>query len=377
MNNRFARTLFLTLLVAGALSARAQQRLYAVIDYMHIPEGKSEDAYIAQEKLWQRLHQKAVDTGICQGWYLDRVENGGRGDFATVRLYNSLDKLANPWPDSIVQGLYTPEELAKMHKTGESRDLIHSELLEVEASAVNEASQDPSTYLYVDFMKPKPGKGNDYYNAEMKTYKKIHEARVKAGEMKNWHFLSRMFPSGMDEDFDFVTVNSYAGKEQIWNPKTAEAALGKEEWDKLQDPTTIRTLVREEVWRPVLQTSPPAKDPVNCLGTWELMSSKYGDATEYSNDRNEVRHLKMITPTHFTWVIYDNKTSQISASMGGTYSLQGGTYTEKVEFFFPEAMKAYLGKEQAFTIKIDGDKLFQTGSLSDGEKIDEIWQRVK
>jgi hypothetical protein len=40
-------------------------------------------------------------------------------------------------------------------------------------------------------------------------------------------------------------------------------------------------------------------------------------------------------------------------------------------------MKAYLGKKQEFTIKIDGDKLTQSGKLSDGMKIEEVWQRVK
>jgi hypothetical protein len=40
-------------------------------------------------------------------------------------------------------------------------------------------------------------------------------------------------------------------------------------------------------------------------------------------------------------------------------------------------MEAYLGKKQAFKIKIDGDKLFQAGQLSDGLKIEEVWQRVK
>jgi len=57
--------------------------------------------------------------------------------------------------------------------------------------------------------------------------------------------------------------------------------------------------------------------------------------------------------------------------------LQGATYTETVEFFLPAGMKVYLGKEQVFTIRVEGDKLFQSGKLSDGMKIEEIWQRVK
>ncbi len=43
--------------------------------------------------------------------------------------------------------------------------------------------------------------------------------------------------------------------------------------------------------------------------------------------------------------------------------------------FVGEGMETYLGKKQEFTIRIDGDKLFQSGQLSDGLKIEEVWQR--
>ena len=56
--------------------------------------------------------------------------------------------------------------------------------------------------------------------------------------------------------------------------------------------------------------------------------------------------------------------------------MKEGAYTETVEFV-GQGMESYLGKEQAFTIKIDGDKLTQSGQLSDKMKIEEIWQRVK
>jgi hypothetical protein len=112
------------------------------------------------------------------------------------------------------------------------------------------------------------------------------------------------------------------------------------------------------------------------LGTWELVSMKYGDAKEFSDYPKDHRRLKMITATHFTWVDYDPKTGKVNSMAGGPYSLKEGAYTETVEFV-GQGMESYLGKEQAFTIKIDGDKLTQSGQLSDKMKIEEIWQRVK
>ena len=112
------------------------------------------------------------------------------------------------------------------------------------------------------------------------------------------------------------------------------------------------------------------------LGTWQLASTKYGDAKEFSEYPKENRRLKLITATHFTWVDYDMKTKKISSSAGGPYSLRDGVYIETIEFV-GEDMETYLGKSQEFTIRIDGDKLFQSGRLSDGLKIEEVWQRVK
>jgi hypothetical protein len=220
---------------------------------MHLPEGKSEDAYLATEKLWQRLHQKAIDAGTYQAWYLERVENGGRGDFVTITVYDSLEKMANPWPDSMVKDLFNAEEMKTMRDTEKTRDLIHRELWEFESSATETPGGDPSSYVWVQFMKPKEGKRSEYSKMEKDTYTKIHQARIKAGEMKNWHFMSRVFPSGTDSDFEFVTINVFPQKNWKWNNKIVEDALGKEAAAKLSDPTTIRTNVREELWRPLLR----------------------------------------------------------------------------------------------------------------------------
>jgi hypothetical protein len=113
------------------------------------------------------------------------------------------------------------------------------------------------------------------------------------------------------------------------------------------------------------------------LGTWQLVSSKYGDAKGFSDVPKDERHVKIITATHFLWVSYDDKNRVITTSMGGSCSLHGGKYTEVVEFFLPKGMRTYLGKKQEFTVRVEGDKLYQSGKLSDGMQIEEVWQRVK
>jgi hypothetical protein len=61
---------------------------------------------------------------------------------------------------------------------------------------------------------------------------------------------------------------------------------------------------------------------------------------------------------------------------GGTYTLTGNSYTEHVDFMNVKEADKFVGKDQPFTIKLEGDTLSLSGTLSNGEKISEIWKRV-
>ncbi len=112
------------------------------------------------------------------------------------------------------------------------------------------------------------------------------------------------------------------------------------------------------------------------LGTWKLVSTKYGTATDFTKRSEESARVKLITATHFTWVEVDNNSKKVVASAGGKYTMAGTTYTETIDFA-GDGMEDFLGKPQKFTVKVDGDKLTQSGELSNGLKIEEIWERMK
>lgn len=120
----------------------------------------------------------------------------------------------------------------------------------------------------------------------------------------------------------------------------------------------------------------PVRKATTLVGTWELVSEKWNDAREFTAPPAERKSLKFITPTHFIWVWVDPKTKKISNSMGGTYKLEGDSYVETVEFAFG-GMEAYVGKQQKFTAKLEGDKWTHSGVLSGGQKLEEIWRKVK
>jgi len=116
--------------------------------------------------------------------------------------------------------------------------------------------------------------------------------------------------------------------------------------------------------------------PLSHLGTWQLISYKYGEADKWSEASRNQKRLKLITPTHFTWIAYEPASGKVLSMAGGPYTLSGLNYIESIEYA-GEGMTDYLGKKQSFTIQLETDKLRQSGQLSDGTKIEEVWQRVK
>lgn len=114
--------------------------------------------------------------------------------------------------------------------------------------------------------------------------------------------------------------------------------------------------------------------PSEILGTWKLVSYKYGESDiQFATDG--FQRIKLITPTYFTWIHYSTKDKMVSEMAGGTYTLNGGDYVEKIGFG-GESMKAYFNKEQVFKIKIKDGKMYLFGVMTDNQRIEEIWEKI-
>jgi hypothetical protein len=123
-------------------------------------------------------------------------------------------------------------------------------------------------------------------------------------------------------------------------------------------------------------TGKPLSLPVSQLGTWQLVSVKVGEDGEWSSAPKELRRIRLITATHFTWIEHDVATGKALSVVGGTYAMNGGKYIESIDYA-GEGMTGMLGKTQSFAVKIEGDKWQQTGVLPNGTKIEEVWERVR
>jgi hypothetical protein len=104
------------------------------------------------------------------------------------------------------------------------------------------------------------------------------------------------------------------------------------------------------------------------LGTWKLVSANFPEG---------YTQLKHVTPVQFMWALYD-KDGKVVNALGGSYTLKGDAYEEVPEYGVgEELLEALKGKTQSFKWKIEGKKWHHTGTLSTGQTIEEVWERVE
>jgi hypothetical protein len=107
----------------------------------------------------------------------------------------------------------------------------------------------------------------------------------------------------------------------------------------------------------------------------------------------KTRQIKIITKTHFAFFSQDRLPAKPSAAQlaaaaksfsagGGTYKLEGDSYTEHIEFF---VVPKFTGTSITFKVKWEGEEWIQTGTLplkalglSDHDvQIEERYRRIK
>jgi len=117
-----------------------------------------------------------------------------------------------------------------------------------------------------------------------------------------------------------------------------------------------------------------AKTDNKLIGTWKLVSAKYG-GKEFKFPAGHTM-IKHVTPTQFMWVTYDEE-GKVTRCAGGGYTLKGEVYEETPEYGISSDFDLIKGKAQTFTWKVDGNKWLHDGKLSNGLTIEEVWERVE
>jgi hypothetical protein len=130
----------------------------------------------------------------------------------------------------------------------------------------------------------------------------------------------------------------------------------------------LATTLMAPVFAALSQTngSPAMKSQLD--GAWELVSGQPLPKA--------ARDIKILSGGHFIFAAYDTETGKPLYAAGGTYVLNGNSYTEHMDFADDKISAGLIGRDQSFTVEVDGDTFTQTGTLSNGKPLSERWKRI-
>lgn len=134
-----------------------------------------------------------------------------------------------------------------------------------------------------------------------------------------------------------------------------------------------------------------SENPKNLIGTWErvrYVDTQVSDSAWMDQDPGNI-YLKHITPTHFTWLSFNTTTQTLNGTGGGTYTYDGETYSEDINYFYP-AGSSIVGKTIPFTVDFRDSLWHHVGfyqateidpeldeiDMSDTIRIEELWKPV-
>jgi len=115
----------------------------------------------------------------------------------------------------------------------------------------------------------------------------------------------------------------------------------------------------------------PARLAKDLVGTWVLV----GTPDKVTDRPKSGGGLKFFTGRHWVITQADPKTGQVVYHHGGTYTLDGDTYTETVEYA-NENTAELIKKTFKFKIKVEGDTFTQVAVGADNPYT-QVWKRAK
>ena len=110
-------------------------------------------------------------------------------------------------------------------------------------------------------------------------------------------------------------------------------------------------------------------------GVWRITHRMQNDSLSAIHQTGPRKTIKILTGTRFQWAAINPETKEFSGTGGGTYTFENGKYTENIEFFSRDSSR--VGAALSFDDKLEGGAWHHTGLSSRGEKIYEVWGRVK
>jgi hypothetical protein len=109
-------------------------------------------------------------------------------------------------------------------------------------------------------------------------------------------------------------------------------------------------------------------------GNWQIVG-RHQNGNMVPMNPGARKTIKIMSGTRFQWAAYNTETKEFFGTGGGTYTTQGGRYTENIDVFSRD--NARVGASLSFDMQVTEPHWFHSGKSSKGEPIYERWSRRK
>lgn len=113
----------------------------------------------------------------------------------------------------------------------------------------------------------------------------------------------------------------------------------------------------------------------NLAGTWRITARKQDEKVVPIHQTGPRKTVKILTGTRFQWAAINSETKEFFGTGGGTYTFKNGKYTENIEFFSRDSSR--VGASLSFDGRLNNGEWHHSGLSSKGDRIYEVWSRVK
>ncbi len=130
------------------------------------------------------------------------------------------------------------------------------------------------------------------------------------------------------------------------------APEGEEVWERMDEPKSANALA----------------------GVWRITEREQNGKTS-TVQGGPRKTIKILSGTRFQWTAINPETKQFFGCGGGTYTLENGKYTEKIEYFSRDPQR--VGASLTFGAQLTGDSWRHQGRSTTGDKVNEVWKKEK